>query len=232
MTKVWYTGQQAATLMEAAEAKGSLYLTTDYDFAAGYGTVFALTVRPEAKVFDTTDKAQVEEVVNLLFENYSDELLPYDLHNTITWTINETGSVEDAKAKLVEEITPDHIREDSIYDMGDLQYWLWDTFKFDLVMFRDEDTALLLNAVEMAEEVKTMTTAEKIAQLLGDGQTWETEDGRTLEEMAKEHDAVITTHPDKHYLTRYLFNDGSAIVASEGAWDIEGKEPWSWTCDD
>lgn len=77
-----------------------------------------------------------------------------------------------------------------------------------------------------------MTTAEKIAQLLGDnGQNWETKDGRTLEELADEHGAVTMTHPDKRYLTRYLFDDGSAIVACEGAWDIEGKEPWSWTCE-
>jgi len=154
MTKVWYTGQQAATLMEAAEAKGSLYLTTDYDFAAGYGTVFALTVRPEAKVFDTTDKAQVAEVVDRLFADYEDGFLLYDLRDAIAWAIDETGSVEAAKAKLAEELAPDHIREESIYDMGDLQSWLWETFEFDLVVFYDEDTALLLNAVEMAEEVE------------------------------------------------------------------------------
>lgn len=154
MTKVWYTGQQAAALMEAAEAKGSLYLTTDRDFAAGYGTVFALTVRPEAKVFDTTDKAQVAEVVSRLFADYEDGLLLYDLRDAIAWAIDETGSVEAAKAKLAEEIAPDHIREESIYDMGDFQSWLWEAFEFDVVMFRDEDTALLLNAVEMAEEVE------------------------------------------------------------------------------
>jgi len=154
MTKVWYTGQQAATLMEAAEAKGSLYLTTDYDFAAGYGTVFALTVRPEAKVFDTTDKAQVAEVVDRLFADYEDGILPCELRDAIAWAIDEMGSVEAAKAKLAEEIAPDHIREESIYDMGDLQSWLWETFEFDVVTFRDEDTALLLNAVEMAEEVE------------------------------------------------------------------------------
>ena len=153
MTKVWYTGQQAATLMEAAEAKGSLYLTTDYDFAAGYGTVYALTVRPEAKAFNTADKDQVAEVVDRLFEDFEDGVLPYDLRDAIAWAIDEAGSIEAAKAKLAEEIAPDHIREESIYDMGDLQSWLWETFGFDLVVFYDEDTALLLNAVEMAEEV-------------------------------------------------------------------------------
>lgn len=154
MMKIWYTGQQATTLAEAAEAKGSLYLTTDYDFAAGYGTVFALTVRPEAKVFDTTDKAQVAEVVDRLFEDFEDGALPYELRDAIAWAIDETGSVEAAKAKLAEEMAPDHIREESVYDMADLQVWLWETFEFDVVTFYNEDTALLLNAVEMAEEVE------------------------------------------------------------------------------
>jgi hypothetical protein len=77
-----------------------------------------------------------------------------------------------------------------------------------------------------------MKTAEQIAAMLGDdGQTWETPDGRTLDQLAEEHGAVTTTHRDKPYLTRYLFNDGSAIVASEGAWDLEGSTPWSWSCE-
>jgi len=76
-----------------------------------------------------------------------------DLRDAIAWAIDETGSVEAAKAKLAEEMAPDHIREESVYDMADLQVWLWETFEFDVVTFYDEDTALLLNAVEMAEEV-------------------------------------------------------------------------------
>lgn len=27
---------------------------------------------------------------------------------------------------------------------------------------------------------------------------------------------------------RYLFPDGSAIVAAESGWDVEGEEPFSW----
>src|SRR5690606_32795553 len=75
---------------------------------------------------------------------------------------------------------------------------------------------------------RKMTTAERVARLLGnDGQRWETEDGKTLDELASEAGAHTETHPDKQYLTRYVFPDGSAIVASEGAWDIEGNEPFS-----
>jgi hypothetical protein len=74
-----------------------------------------------------------------------------------------------------------------------------------------------------------MTIAQQISRLLGDdGTMWETQDGRTLDQLAEEYGAVTTTHPDKHYLTRYAFDDGSAIVASDGAWDIEGSTPWSW----
>jgi len=61
-----------------------------------------------------------------------------------------------------------------------------------------------------------------------DGQRWYTQDGRHLYYIATEKGAYIEQHPDKHYLIRYVFNDGSAIVASEGAWDIEGMEPFSW----
>ena len=76
-----------------------------------------------------------------------------------------------------------------------------------------------------------MTTAERIAKILSDdGQTWEDENGRTLDDLATEHGAYTERHPEKHHLTRYVFPDGSAIVASEGAWDIEGAEPWSWRC--
>lgn len=74
-----------------------------------------------------------------------------------------------------------------------------------------------------------MTIAQQVALLLGDdGTVWETQDGRTLEDLAEEYGAVTTTHPDKHYLTRHVFDDGSAIVASEGAWDLEGSIPWNW----
>jgi hypothetical protein len=73
------------------------------------------------------------------------------------------------------------------------------------------------------------TIAEQISRVLGDdGTVWETTDGRTLEDLAEEHGGVAAQHPDRPYLTRYVFGDGSAIVASEGAWDLEGSTPWSW----
>jgi hypothetical protein len=88
---------------------------------------------------------------------------------------------------------------------------------------------MALEGAETGKGRSKMTDAQRLAHLLGDdGQTWETEDGRTLEELAAARGAVVTAHPNRPYLTRYAFNDGSAIVASEGAWDIEGSTPWSW----
>jgi len=72
-----------------------------------------------------------------------------------------------------------------------------------------------------------MTTAEQIAEMLGDGQRFETEDGRTLDELAEASEARTAKHETKE-LWRYLFPDGSAIVAAPGAWDIEGPTPFSW----
>lgn len=73
-----------------------------------------------------------------------------------------------------------------------------------------------------------MTIAEEIARLIGDdGQNWETADGKSFSVLAEDADAKIIRHEEKE-LIRYLFPDGSAIVASPGTWDVEGKEPWSW----
>lgn len=160
-SQVWYTGQQAATLEEAAQAKGSLYLTTDPDFAANYGRVFTLTVKPGAKVFNTADKRQVAEVVDRLFEDYADGVLPYELRGMIDRAIEEEGSEEAARTRIAEELSPDHIREESVYDSGDLQEWLWDTYEFDIVTFRDGDTALLLNAVGMATDVSGGASSQR-----------------------------------------------------------------------
>lgn len=70
-----------------------------------------------------------------------------------------------------------------------------------------------------------MTTAEKIAAMLGDdGERWEA-DGKTLDDLCGEHGATVSCKDD---LMRYLFPDGSAIVAGQSGWDVEGEEPFSW----
>lgn len=74
-----------------------------------------------------------------------------------------------------------------------------------------------------------LTIAEQVARLMGnDEQRWKAEDGRTLDQVAEDHGVDIEMNPNKPHLTRYVFDDGSAIIAAENGWDIEGSEPWSW----
>ncbi len=71
-----------------------------------------------------------------------------------------------------------------------------------------------------------MTIAEQIAGLLnGNGQCWQDDDGRDFEDIMEHHEAVTEVRGD---LTRYLFPDGSAIVAAPSGWDVEGVEPFSF----
>lgn len=89
------------------------------------------------------------------------------------------------------------------------------------------------------------TIAEQVAEIMGnDGQKWEDKDGWSLEARIAQHDfktssvrAVWNSETEKydfqeHPLSamtsdsrvRYEFTDGSAIVVSGDAWDIEGAE--------
>lgn len=70
------------------------------------------------------------------------------------------------------------------------------------------------------------TIAKRIAGLLGDdGTCWESKDGRHFDQLCEGADVSLDRERE---LTRYLFPDGSAIVAGVGGWDIEGEEPFSW----
>ena len=75
---------------------------------------------------------------------------------------------------------------------------------------------------------KGETIAERIAGLLGDdGACWEGKDGRHFDQLCEDAGADVSLDRERE-LKRYLFPDGSAIVAGVGAWDIEGEEPFSW----
>jgi hypothetical protein len=74
---------------------------------------------------------------------------------------------------------------------------------------------------------KGATIAKRIAELLGDGTCWESEDGRQFDDLCEDAGAHVSFDRERE-LTRYLFPDGSAIVAGVGAWDIEGDQPFSW----
>lgn len=70
------------------------------------------------------------------------------------------------------------------------------------------------------------TIAEQIAQELGnDGTRWRTADDVTFDELMQRHHGRCQ---QQNNTDRYVFSDGSAIVAGGACWDLEGKEPFSW----
>ncbi len=83
-----------------------------------------------------------------------------------------------------------------------------------------------------------MTVAQQVAETMGnDGQVYEAPDGRSLDDVCLEQRPDVTTADYDGVAEagglgpgakRYLFVDGSAIIDTEIAWDIEGKEPWTW----
>jgi hypothetical protein len=79
--------------------------------------------------------------------------------------------------------------------------------------------------------VEAISTAQAIAARLGnDGTRFQTDDGATLDALAREAGADVQDRSDGAEIKarRYLFADGSAIVEAGAAWDIEGAEPFSW----
>jgi hypothetical protein len=74
------------------------------------------------------------------------------------------------------------------------------------------------------------TAAEAIARELGhDGTRWRTDDGRTLDDLAQEHDGMVENR-DWRYSPDWkaIFPDGSVITACGGAWGLGFPECWCW----
>jgi hypothetical protein len=76
------------------------------------------------------------------------------------------------------------------------------------------------------------TQAENVAETFGnDGQVWEGPNGVNLDDWCQ---LITGREPEWRdgYRTgdtyRHVFADGSAIVVSGDAWDVEGEEPFSW----
>ena len=77
-------------------------------------------------------------------------------------------------------------------------------------------------------EKRVMTTAEKIAELLGnDGQRWESKNGVEFADLCEQHGAIKEVNIIRT-MWRHEFADGSALVEGEGGWDIEGEWFFSW----
>lgn len=73
-------------------------------------------------------------------------------------------------------------------------------------------------------------TAQTIAALLGDdGSCFETEDGKTLQDLLSAALVYGEPNPDpSSSAVRYEFVDGSVIVECGDAWDFEGNEKWKF----
>lgn len=67
------------------------------------------------------------------------------------------------------------------------------------------------------------TIAERVSELLGDDGT----DFSRWDEVVEQFWHRVERLPGSG-LVRYEFEDGSAIVAGVGGWDIEGPTPFSW----
>lgn len=80
------------------------------------------------------------------------------------------------------------------------------------------------------------TIAERVSALFDeDGHVWADAEGRDLEEVGKAVDPgrVQRTEDLAAGLVRYLYSDGSSIVAAESGWDLGyGEDCWCWQGDE
>ena len=129
-----------------------------------------------------------------------------------------------------------------------IKIWLFEAHEIEVgeedYPYDDEHLVVILNESDR-------TTAEIVAARLGDdGQKWETDDGVDFEVLMDQYhcriiygqSGSVRNYESGQYETqevsqsdyisgdpiRYLFDDGSAIVFSGQAWDIEGVKPFSW----
>ena len=71
-----------------------------------------------------------------------------------------------------------------------------------------------------------MTRAEAISALLhDDGQCWESDDGRGLDELCSEHTRRDVHGRDTY---RYVFSDGSVITVAGDGWDLGYAGCYCW----
>lgn len=107
---------------------------------------------------------------------------------------------------------------------------------------------MVLEAKNRRTEIKNTIADKFAARLQHDGQNFETDEGQSFEDLANQLGADITYSTriydddgDLHYIdgykschisgdpVRYGFADGSAVVVSGPAWDVEGEERYSWS---
>ncbi len=88
-------------------------------------------------------------------------------------------------------------------------------------------TAVFHDGHEERYEVKrlaaALTSAQRVSALLhDDGQTWEADDGRGLDRLARDFGAWHRQRSQGAGIDCdiYTFDDGSRIIACEGGWDL------------
>jgi hypothetical protein len=140
----WLHGRRGS-LLGAIARYGSLFLTNDFDFAEGYGDVYEITLCPGLMVFDTSDRTEVASVVRALWQDYRSDVLDPELDGIFRQFRRERRAPSEVFEILEEEIAPHQIRGNSIYDSQSFQQWLT-ARGVQLVLFWDEDTALVLDA--------------------------------------------------------------------------------------
>lgn len=75
------------------------------------------------------------------------------------------------------------------------------------------------------------TTAQQIVAIFGDGQTYKTADGETLDAACRRLGATVEHSERRYDLIRYQFPDGSAIIDACDAWDVRADGcacGWCW----
>jgi len=151
---VWYHGASTDAERAHREQSKSFYLTKDQQFAAGCGDVHVVKLANAGVVFDTADEKQSKRVAERFFEQAREGSLPFLDLDRMAAQYKEDHE-DDPVGALAEDLSPDHIRDESTYDSGEIQGWLYDEFGFEAVHFYDEDTALVLDPSHVEKLKKT-----------------------------------------------------------------------------
>ena len=73
-----------------------------------------------------------------------------------------------------------------------------------------------------------LTVAAQFAsEMVGGTTVWTSAQGVGFTNLLVEFFAKPELKRDNYYCCRYEFEDGSAVVAVEGSWHVEGPEPFS-----
>ena len=141
-TQKWYTGED-----QDLATKQTQYLTTDPDFAKGYGTVYSVVFSiAEPKTLYSNDIDSLKSIVDNMFEDYENGELNTGLNEVIQFCLESSDNdVDNAKESLIEELSPTEIENESSYDNDDITEYICSKTDYEIIIFSDLTTALLLD---------------------------------------------------------------------------------------